>query len=73
LIEIPGHVLILLNGAEIIIPDLRAGFSYLIAAIIAKGKTIIKRVEKLDRGYEEIDKRLKELGASIERRHINNT
>jgi UDP-N-acetylglucosamine 1-carboxyvinyltransferase len=47
--------------------DLRAGAAILIAALIAKGTSEIEHAETIDRGYEQIDKRLKELGASIRR------
>jgi UDP-N-acetylglucosamine 1-carboxyvinyltransferase len=57
-----------LKGAQIDIPDLRAGFMYLIAAVIASGPSAIRGVEELDRGYEAIDQALKQLGASLERR-----
>ena len=48
-------------------PDIRAGISLLIAALSAKGESIIQNIEQIDRGYENIDKRLKALGAKIER------
>ena len=48
-------------------PDIRAGISLLIAALSAKGKSVIQNIEQIDRGYENIDKRLKALGAKIER------
>ena len=57
-----------LRGAEISVPDLRAGFTYLIAAVCAEGRSVIRGVEELDRGYEEIDKSLRDLGAAIERK-----
>ena len=56
-----------LKGVEIDIPDLRAGFTYLIAAILASGRSVIRGVEELDRGYEQIDESLRALGAQIER------
>ena len=56
-----------LHGAEINIPDLRAGFSYLVAAIIAKGESIINGAVYIDRGYEDIDLKLKSIGADIKR------
>ncbi|MBU0540745.1 UDP-N-acetylglucosamine 1-carboxyvinyltransferase [Patescibacteria group bacterium] len=55
-----------LKAAEIAIPDLRAGFSYLIAALIAKGKSKITGVEQIERGYEDVIGKLKSLGAEIE-------
>lgn len=48
-------------------PDIRAGVSLLIAALSAKGTSIIHNIEQIDRGYENIDKRLNALGAKIER------
>jgi len=56
-----------LNGKEIIVPDLRAGMSYLIAGLLAKGKTVVKGAYYIDRGYENIDVKLKGLGANIKR------
>ena len=48
-------------------PDIRAGISLLIAALSAKGSSTIHNIEQIDRGYENIDERLKALGAKIER------
>lgn len=56
-----------LKGAEINIPDLRAGFSYLIAGIIAEGKSVINGAVYIDRGYEDIDLKFRNLGADIKR------
>lgn len=56
-----------LHSAEINVPDLRAGFSYLIAGVIAKGQSAVNGAIYIDRGYEEIDKKLKDLGADIKR------
>ncbi len=56
-----------LHSAEIMIPDLRAGFSYLIAGVIAKGESIVNGAVYIDRGYEDIDVKLRELGAVIVR------
>lgn len=55
-----------LKGREIHIPDLRAGFSYLIAAAIAEGTSEIYGVEYIERGYENILEKFKALGAEIE-------
>ncbi|MDZ4712387.1 MAG: UDP-N-acetylglucosamine 1-carboxyvinyltransferase [bacterium] len=55
------------HSAEINVPDLRAGFSYLIAAAIAKGESLINGAVYIDRGYEEIDKKMKALGVDIKR------
>ncbi len=51
-------------------PDIRAGISLLIAALSAKGTSTIHNIEQIDRGYENIEARLKSIGAKIER--INN-
>ena len=48
-------------------PDIRAGISLLIAALSARGKSIIHNIEQIDRGYQNIDKRLLSIGAQIER------
>ncbi|OGE78316.1 MAG: UDP-N-acetylglucosamine 1-carboxyvinyltransferase [Candidatus Doudnabacteria bacterium RIFCSPHIGHO2_01_FULL_46_14] len=56
-----------LHSAEIRTPDLRAGASILIAALIAEGQSIIYNAEIIDRGYERLDERLNSLGAKIER------
>ncbi|MGV0924722.1 UDP-N-acetylglucosamine 1-carboxyvinyltransferase [Empedobacter tilapiae] len=54
-----------LKGAELTSPDIRAGMSLLIAALSAKGKTVIHNIDQIDRGYEDIDVRLRALGADI--------
>lgn len=46
-------------------PDIRAGISLLIAALSAKGTSIIQNIEQIDRGYERIDERLRAIGANI--------
>ncbi len=56
-----------LHSAEITIPDLRAGISYLIAGVIAKGETLVNGAIYIDRGYEDIDLRFRNLGAEIKR------
>ena len=56
-----------LKGTVMSSPDIRAGISLLIAALSAKGESIIHNIEQIDRGYENIDLRLKALGAKIER------
>ena len=56
-----------LKGTIMSSPDIRAGISLLIAALSAKGESIIHNIEQIDRGYENIDIRLKALGAKIER------
>lgn len=56
-----------LHSAEINVPDLRAGFSYLIAGVIAKGQSVVNGAIYIDRGYEDIDEKLRNLGADIQR------
>lgn len=57
-----------LRGKELMSPDLRAGLAYLIAAIVAKGKSVVHNVNTtIDRGYEEIENRLRDIGVDIER------
>jgi UDP-N-acetylglucosamine 1-carboxyvinyltransferase len=48
-------------------PDIRAGISLLIAALSAKGTSTIHNIEQIDRGYENIEGRLKSIGAKITR------
>ena len=47
--------------------DLRASASLVLAALVAKGKTIIERIYHLDRGYEKLEDKFNALGANIER------
>lgn len=56
-----------LVGARIVSPDIRAGMSLLIAALTARGESRIQNIWQIDRGYEEIDERLRALGADIRR------
>ncbi|MDX1622442.1 MAG: UDP-N-acetylglucosamine 1-carboxyvinyltransferase [Gemmatimonadota bacterium] len=56
-----------LTGARISSPDIRAGMALLIAALAARGESVIQNVDQIDRGYEAIDERLRALGARIER------
>jgi UDP-N-acetylglucosamine 1-carboxyvinyltransferase len=56
-----------LRGARLESPDIRAGMAMLIAALCADGRSEIGSVEQIDKGYERIDERLRELGAQIER------
>ena len=56
-----------LRGIEMTSPDIRAGVSLLIAALSAEGESIIHNIQQIDRGYENIEGRLKALGAQIER------
>jgi len=54
-----------LHGEELVSPDIRAGVALLIAAPCAEGRSIIRNVRQIDRGYERIDERLRALGAHI--------
>jgi UDP-N-acetylglucosamine 1-carboxyvinyltransferase len=56
-----------LKGIQMTSPDIRAGVALLIAALSAKGKSVIHNIEQIDRGYQEIDTRLNKLGAHIKR------
>jgi UDP-N-acetylglucosamine 1-carboxyvinyltransferase len=56
-----------LRGLRMSSPDIRAGVALLIAALSAEGESIIDNIEQIDRGYEEIDLRLRNLGADIQR------
>ncbi|HEY9560639.1 MAG TPA: UDP-N-acetylglucosamine 1-carboxyvinyltransferase [Anseongella sp.] len=56
-----------LKGIEMTSPDIRAGVSLLIAALSAEGKSIIRNVSQIDRGYQDIENRLRALGADIKR------
>jgi UDP-N-acetylglucosamine 1-carboxyvinyltransferase len=56
-----------LRGEPVESPDIRAGMAVLLAALCAKGRTQIGNIRQIDRGYERIDERLRELGANIER------
>jgi len=56
-----------LRGTKMSSPDIRAGIALLIAAMSAKGKSVIENIEQIDRGYENIDQRLNDLGAKITR------
>ena len=56
-----------LRGITMSSPDIRAGVALLIAALSAQGKSIIQNIEQIDRGYQNIDERLRNLGADIKR------
>ncbi len=56
-----------LRGIEMTSPDIRAGVALLIAALSAKGTSIIKNINQIDRGYQDIDGRLRAVGAQIKR------
>jgi UDP-N-acetylglucosamine 1-carboxyvinyltransferase len=48
-------------------PDIRAGMSLVLAALSAKGRSTIRNIGQIDRGYERVDEKLRQLGAKIER------
>jgi len=56
-----------LRGIQMTSPDIRAGVSLLIAALSAKGKSVIHNIEQIDRGYQYIEQRLNNIGADIRR------
>ncbi len=56
-----------LRGITMSSPDIRAGVALLIAALSAQGKSVIQNIEQIDRGYQHIDERLRNLGADIKR------
>lgn len=56
-----------LRGIKMASPDIRAGVSLLIAALSAEGTSIIDNIDQIDRGYQNIDERLRKLGADITR------
>ena len=56
-----------LRGIEMTSPDIRAGVALLIAALSAKGRSIIHHIHQIDRGYQQIDQRLSAIGAEIRR------
>ena len=71
-IQINGNKAILKGNinfapAELMATDLRASVSLILAALTAKGKSVINRIYHLDRGYENIEKKLKKVGAKIKR------
>ena len=71
-IEVKGNQAIIegntiFKGAQVMATDLRASASLVLAALCAKGKTTISRIYHLDRGYEDLEKKLKKVGAKIRR------
>ncbi|MEJ5314369.1 MULTISPECIES: UDP-N-acetylglucosamine 1-carboxyvinyltransferase [Anaerolinea] len=60
-----------LYGEKMESPDIRAGMALLLAALSAQGRSVIRNVGQIDRGYEKVDVKLKSLGASIERQSEN--
>ena len=58
---------IMFAPAELMATDLRASVSLILAALTTKGKSVINRIYHLDRGYEDIEKKLRKVGAKIRR------
>jgi len=56
-----------LMGAQVMATDLRASASLVIAGLVAEGETVVDRIYHIDRGYEQIEHKLKGLGANIQR------
>jgi UDP-N-acetylglucosamine 1-carboxyvinyltransferase len=61
-----------LSGATVMSSDLRGGMALVLAALVAKGETIVKRIYHIERGYYKLEERLAALGAKIERIHLEN-
>ena len=71
-VEVIGHTAVVhgvekLSGAAVMATDLRASASLVIAGLVADGETVVDRIYHLDRGYDEMEKKLRGLGADIER------
>jgi UDP-N-acetylglucosamine 1-carboxyvinyltransferase len=71
-IEVDGHTAVVtgverLSGATVMATDLRASASLVIAGLCAEGETVVDRIYHLDRGYEQMEAKLRALGADIER------
>jgi UDP-N-acetylglucosamine 1-carboxyvinyltransferase len=71
-IEVDGHTAVLqgverLSGAIVMATDLRASASLVIAGLVADGETVIDRIYHLDRGYDQMETKLRGIGADIER------
>jgi UDP-N-acetylglucosamine 1-carboxyvinyltransferase len=71
-IEVDGHTAMVhgvpkLSGATVMATDLRASASLVIAGLVADGETLIDRIYHLDRGYDQMEAKLRALGADIER------
>jgi UDP-N-acetylglucosamine 1-carboxyvinyltransferase len=56
-----------LYGENLESPDIRAGMSLLLAALTARGKSTVRNIGQIERGYEDVDKKLRDLGAHIQR------
>ncbi|KPK05606.1 MAG: UDP-N-acetylglucosamine 1-carboxyvinyltransferase, partial [Gemmatimonas sp. SG8_28] len=59
-----------LRGGTVESPDIRAGMAILLAALAAEGESTIYNIGQIDRGYERIDERLRQVGARIERESV---
>ena len=71
-IEIDGHTAIVkgvprLVGAPVMATDLRASASLVIAGLAAEGQTLVDRIYHLDRGYDQMEKKLSAVGADVQR------
>jgi UDP-N-acetylglucosamine 1-carboxyvinyltransferase len=71
-IEVDGHTAVVqgverLSGASVMATDLRASASLVIAGLVAEGETVVDRIYHLDRGYDRMEAKLRQLGAHIER------
>ena len=56
-----------LQGAPVMANDLRASVSLVIAGLVAEGTTVVDRIYHIDRGYEQVEEKLNNLGANIQR------
>jgi UDP-N-acetylglucosamine 1-carboxyvinyltransferase len=71
-IQIEGKVALVqgvpaLSGATVMATDLRASASLVIAGLVAPGETVVERIYHLDRGYDQMESKLRGIGADIER------
>jgi UDP-N-acetylglucosamine 1-carboxyvinyltransferase len=71
-IRLEGHTAVIrgvpeLSGAPVMATDLRASASLVLAGLVASGTTVVQRIYHIDRGYERIEEKLRQLGASIRR------
>ena len=71
-IEVDGHTAVVhgvpkLSGATVMATDLRASASLVIAGLVAEGETVVDRIYHLDRGYDQMEAKLRAIGADIER------
>lgn len=71
-IKVEGNTAIIdgvakMTGAIVAAPDLRAGAALVIAGLVAEGYTVIEQVEYIERGYEDFERKMRELGASMEK------